>query len=292
MTGYERVKNVIAGETTDRLVRGEIILPNISVDSFYTHDDRLEQILSAQQSCELDFIVLQYGFSNSASGAGENEAIINTLRSQSNCFIFAGVPGVFWPVIEKYEFANTARLSRKNPALYQSEIEEFAMRHAALARKLIRLGVDGIFILDDLAGEQGLIFSPVTMRNIVLPGLRKMVAEIKKEHRVPVFLHSDGKLTEVLDDLIATGIDGIHGFGDLSLAELYKLKQGKLSQVTVMGNISVKDLAGQFDDAWFETLASLRNHGGYIFASDGGATDKVSWAKLEDLHGILITNGL
>ena len=67
-------------------------------------------------------------------------------------------------------------------------------------------GADGIFILEDLGTQTGLLFSPAMFRRW-FKGTYTRLYGLAHELGMKVFLHSCGKNAEILDDLIECGVD-------------------------------------------------------------------------------------
>ncbi len=68
----------------------------------------------------------------------------------------------------------------------------------------------GIWIYDDMAHNQGPIFSPTSFEKVFLPAYRRMIQAYKDAGVRYVFFHSDGDIRPLLDMLIDAGIDGIN----------------------------------------------------------------------------------
>ncbi len=68
----------------------------------------------------------------------------------------------------------------------------------------------GIWIYDDMAHNQGPMFSPTSFEKIFLPAYRRMIQGYKAAGARYVFFHSDGDIRPVLDMLVDAGIDGIN----------------------------------------------------------------------------------
>ena len=73
---------------------------------------------------------------------------------------------------------------------------------------LIQSGADVIFVGDDWGSQTSSIMSPTLFREVFLPSYAKLFARVKKAER-RIFLHSCGSIADVLEDFIATGIDGL-----------------------------------------------------------------------------------
>ncbi len=67
--------------------------------------------------------------------------------------------------------------------------------------------VDVIMIGDDLAGQNGPLFSPGIYRSIIKPRQKRLVQYIRSRTRAKVWYHSCGSVTEYIPDLLDNGID-------------------------------------------------------------------------------------
>lgn len=139
--------------------------------------------------------------------------------------------------------------------------------------------IDAFCISDDWGGTTGLLISPAHFREIFLKPFAKIVKGLKK-HNVPVIMHNDGKLWEILDDLIDTGINAIHPVekaAGMDLAEVKKRYEGKICPI---GNINNKTTmvcgtAGDVTREAIECLKTAAPGGGYILATDHSLHDDI-----------------
>lgn len=75
----------------------------------------------------------------------------------------------------------------------------------ALAKRFLQLGVDGGYFGDDYGAQKGMLFSPRTWRMLIKPHLKRMFA-VFREAGLPVILHSDGDIAQILPDLVEIGL--------------------------------------------------------------------------------------
>jgi len=68
----------------------------------------------------------------------------------------------------------------------------------------------GIWIYDDMAHNDGPMFSPTAFEKVFLPAYRRMIAAYKQAGAKYVFLHSDGDIRPILDMLVDAGIEGLN----------------------------------------------------------------------------------
>jgi uroporphyrinogen decarboxylase len=67
--------------------------------------------------------------------------------------------------------------------------------------------VDVVQIGDDVAGQDGPMFSPQFYRSVVKPRLKELIKHIKSLTAAKIWYHTCGGCTELLPDLIECGID-------------------------------------------------------------------------------------
>ena len=152
------------------------------------------------------------------------------------------------------------------------EVEgETAMRFATVAAQS---RVSPIYFLqDDIAGGTGLLYSPGFLRKHFLPGLRRCV-EILKSAGITVIFHSDGKLLDLVDDLLDAGIDGLHPLEPLCGMNLAMMKRRYGKHLVLVGGVDATLLLPLKSQS--EVCAAVRDAlrqagpgGGYFIGSSG-----------------------
>ncbi len=80
--------------------------------------------------------------------------------------------------------------------------------HLSAAKKLVELGVDMIWIGDDVGMQTGMLISPRTWRRFFKPRMAAFIAALKALNpQVKVAYHSDGNIATIIPDLIEIGLD-------------------------------------------------------------------------------------
>lgn len=80
--------------------------------------------------------------------------------------------------------------------------------HLAAARRLVEMGVDMIWIGDDVGAQNRMMISPDMWRRFLRPKMAEFVSQIKAINpKLVVAYHSDGNIEPIVDDLIDVGID-------------------------------------------------------------------------------------
>jgi uroporphyrinogen decarboxylase len=109
-------------------------------------------------------------------------------------------------------------LLRRIHAHYLREVEVWA-----------RTGVDAIVIMDDWGTQRGMVASPQVFRRDFLPMYRDYAA-VARQHGKFVFMHADGNILDILDDVIAAGVQAINTqISCRGAAELGRRYRGRLT---------------------------------------------------------------
>lgn len=92
----------------------------------------------------------------------------------------------------------------------------------------------------DIAYKQHLLYSPRFLRQEIFPRLKRL-NDAWHEHGIKCLFHSDGYLIEVMDDLVATGIDGLNPIETVAGMNLKEVRQ-KYPQLFLAGGIDMSQL--------------------------------------------------
>jgi len=98
-----------------------------------------------------------------------------------------------------------------------------------------------IMVCDDIAYSGALMVSPEVMREEFIPNLKYMIEPFKMAG-IKVIYHSDGDLGELVDDLVGTGIDGLHPMEPKAGMSLRAVKEkygmpGSQPRLVLLGNV-------------------------------------------------------
>jgi uroporphyrinogen decarboxylase len=88
----------------------------------------------------------------------------------------------------------------------------------AAGRKLAELGVDMIWLGDDVGMQQGMLISPDLWREVVKPRIAMLIKEFKKVNsQVKIAYHSCGDIRKIIPDFIEIGLDVLNPIQPLSM---------------------------------------------------------------------------
>ncbi|MGA9349352.1 MAG: uroporphyrinogen decarboxylase family protein [Anaerolineae bacterium] len=96
----------------------------------------------------------------------------------------------------------------RNPDLIENLFDIPFHYHLTAAKKLVEMGVDMIWIGDDVGAQDRMLISPKTWRRFLKPRLATFISTLKSTHPdVKVAYHSDGNIHPIIPDLIEIGLD-------------------------------------------------------------------------------------
>lgn len=172
----------------------------------------------------------------------------------------------------------------EQPDLVQAVVDKIGEGEMAVYRRLADLDHVGLLWLnDDLGFKTQTMISPAHLRQYIFPWYRKLVS-YAHEHGKLVVLHSCGNLREVMEDIIAAGIDGKHSFEDViqPVAE-FKAQYG--TRISTMGGIDVHVLASATQDEvrryTRRVLEQCMPGGGYALGSGNSVANYIPVANFQ-----------
>ncbi len=168
--------------------------------------------------------------------------------------------------------------------LYEPDFVEKIFRasrdyHRIAIDKLIESGVDIILVADDLGFNSGLFASPGLYKKHLFPYLFDLFHSVLKRD-IPIMLHADGNLNEILDDLVSAGISALHPIERKSNMDIGRIKKRYGKGLCLVGNINASDtlVYGPIDRIVSEvknTINIAGRDGSYILASDSDYHDGI-----------------
>lgn len=103
-------------------------------------------------------------------------------------------------------------------------------------------GIDVCFFGNDFGSQEDLLISPELFRRFILPHMKRLVVHAKG-FGLKVMIHSCGAVSQILQDYIDIGIDGMHPMQvEAKGMEPEKLARYFKGKITFMGGISTQQL--------------------------------------------------
>ena len=143
--------------------------------------------------------------------------------------------------------------------------------HTAVCRRLVELGVDMVWLGDDIGAQHSMIMSPDQWRRLLKPRFASLIAELKSINpAVKIAYHTDGYVEPVIGELIEIGVDVLHPVQPACM-DPAKLKQQFGDRLCFMGTVDEQHTLpfGSVEDVRREVLERLRTvgkSGGLILA--------------------------
>lgn len=199
---------------------------------------------------------------------------IEKWKKETDYFLFPVVCGGFEASYELNNFEDFMIWCHTNKKETKEWTRKMTECGAMKACKMIKAGVHGIVIADDMAFNSGTFISPELLRELIFPYLEEEVYQIKKLG-VPVFLHSDGDIRKILPDIIAIGFDGWQAvqapIGINYQEYMAEIKKEYGNKLCLMGNIEI-DLLGrgspkQIEEEVGKIIKVASPGGGFILSS-------------------------
>lgn len=153
---------------------------------------------------------------------------------------------------------------RLDPAGAEALLERITEIQRVLARRFIELGVDGGYFGDDYGTQQSLLIDPQLWRMLIKPRLARLF-EPFVHAGLPVILHSDGQIGELLPDLIEIGLTALNPVQP-EIFDFAKLKREFGHDLAFYGGISTQSVLphgspAQVHDAVRRVVGELASDG-------------------------------
>ena len=167
-----------------------------------------------------------------------NPAETSYWANESDYFVFGQTGGCHDNILALFGWENAMVYSQTDLAAVKDLARRIGSLHAQLGRMLAEAGADLVLVADDLAFNTGTFFSPSALREFVFPILKEEVREIKKSG-VPVMLHSDGNMNEVMDDILDCGFDALQSLQPSAGMDIAQIKSKYGDKLCLMGNLDL-----------------------------------------------------
>ena len=165
--------------------------------------------------------------------------LIERYAKETDFFIFAQVGGPISMLNEMFpmeDYMVYCLTNTEEMRIISEKVIPFEIKKAKL---FIDKGADAILITDDMAFNTGVFLPPYIMEELAYPFYKQMIKEIKAYKDVPVFLHSDGNLNSVMDDIVECGFDGIQSLQPSAGMDIAEIKEKYGDKLCLWGNIDL-----------------------------------------------------
>jgi uroporphyrinogen decarboxylase len=184
-------------------------------------------------------------------------------------------------------------------ATHREELARFYRRLAewlcVQAEKVISLGIDVLHISDDWGQNDRMLFSPRDWWDLVYPN-DKMIVDVGKRLGVPVSLHSDGYITDVLDGVVKMGVDVLHPVQESAGMDQATVKERYGDRLTIYGGLDITHFLPFADEQNLvlhvkNRMDKLKPGGGFIFCTAHSVQPEVTLDRLELAYRTALEHG-
>ncbi|MFP4384782.1 MAG: uroporphyrinogen decarboxylase family protein [Spirochaetia bacterium] len=138
--------------------------------------------------------------------------------------------------------------------------------------RLIELGVDALYVANDMGMNNSTIISPEHLRALFLPPFKEQL-ETWKEAGGKIILHSCGDIRSLLPDLAEMEIDGLNNLQEKAGMDIGEVKKQYGNKWTLIGNVDATDVMTsehpeKIEEAVDSLLRRAASGGGLIAATD------------------------
>lgn len=157
------------------------------------------------------------------------------------------------------------------PDRVQDLLRRIADYQIGIVRRYLAVGADIIRALDDYGGQRALLLGPRLWRKLIKPELARII-QVAKEGGAFFWLHSCGRVMEIIPDLIEIGVDILDPV-QVRANDQAEAKRLYGDKICFMGGIDTQHLltmgtAAEITMVVRERIKMLAPGGGYILAPD------------------------
>ena len=194
------------------------------------------------------------------------------LEARGDLAIVGGVSGPFTTAWMLLGYERLCYWMYEQPGLLKEVFDLAVNYYLQAASMMIGAGIDAVMVAEDLGYRSGLFWPPEMYREHLFPYLQKLISSIKR-HGLPVILHCDGNINEILPDLVGMDFDGLNPVERKAAMDIKEVKRKWGSRISVIGNLDLVRVLPYGSRE--EVIAHVRDlietvgkDGGYIVASD------------------------
>ncbi len=200
------------------------------------------------------------------------------LHEQTDAFVVMRMVASHGPFQTACDLRGTAAFLMdmvRNPVFAQALLDRVTTSIEGLIRLAMKTGGQWFEMIelpgDDYAANLNPLISPAMFRKFIQPCIVRLVSAVREFGTdTKIMLHSDGAITKLLPDILATGVVVIHPLEPLPATDLAAVKRDFGKQVTFLGGIDISHaMPGTPQDVMEEVkrrIAQLAAGGGYILA--------------------------
>lgn len=263
-----------------RLPKGELFINRDYLERYFKNgkDGYIEQLKSACQSLKLDVIGIDMNEDSFLPNLSLNE-----YKKLDGLFTVGCLEGPFSLVTRLKSFEEAMLDIKMHRSTYSMVISMLLKQLCDIIPLIKKNSFMAIAVLDDIAGNQGLMMSPLDFKDVLYP-FYQSAAKIIKENGLYAFFHSDGNICDILEYIVSAGFHCFHCVDAQAGMDLNKLSEECGDKIAFMGHVDIL--------AWSENRIGLEIEraekkfcgGGLIIGSSCGISKEVPINKISALY--------
>ncbi|MCL5070316.1 MAG: uroporphyrinogen-III decarboxylase-like protein, partial [Actinobacteria bacterium] len=150
-------------------------------------------------------------------------------------------PGVFENALWLLGLEGISYLLYDNPALVKDTIDQVAIRLINYFDNIASFEIVGAIVVgEDMGFKTHTTLSPDIYKKYIFPWHKEIINTAHK-HGKPVFLHSCGNVSAIIEDIIACGWDARHAFEDI-IEPVWEAKKTHGARIALLGGFDMDKL--------------------------------------------------
>ena len=270
MTGPQRLRAILEGGSPDYPPHWELLF-DIEEEFFGMEPGEEETIPAgwARKFRVYERLVEEYDWAAVPGGYDPEQLGLGKSMIGDRALV-AGYEGdgVFWMPSGGDIMDFVVRLFEKPDELHAQAREKCERAKQSLVRLADR-GADFFVLTYDFGFNDAPFVSPVHFSEFVAPYLSEIV-EKAHDLRMTAILHSDGCLSEILDQIYATGVDGYQSVDPQGHMDIREVRRDYPDWI-LMGNVACNMLQETDEEKIRDSVTYCMEHGGighrYIFST-------------------------
>ena len=204
------------------------------------------------------------------SGGYDLESVARTKKALGSKALVAAYDGdgVFWMPTGDDMMDFAVRLYEHRDELH-AEARQKCEKAKQFSKEAVDAGADFFILTYDFGFNDGPFVSPADFADLVTPYMTELVQTIHDLGKKAI-LHSDGCLTQILDQIHSTGVDGYHSVDPQGHMDIKEVRE-QYPDWILMGNVACNMLQDINEEKIRESVQYCMTYGGigkpYIFST-------------------------